>query len=109
MFLQFNGITIKEIILSNLNTTQLNRGFPGGSDDKDCVQCRRPTFDPWVGKIPWRRNWQPIPVSLPGESYGERNLGDYSPPVGHKESDMTQRLTLLLSMKSSSFKKTEIM
>ena len=32
-------------------------------------------FDPWVGKIPWRRKWQPTPVFLPGESHGqERSL-----------------------------------
>ena len=33
-----------------------------------CLQCGRPGFDPWVGKIPWRRKWQPTPVFLPGES-----------------------------------------
>ena len=33
-----------------------------------CLQCRRPGFHPWVGKIPWRRAWQPTPVFLPGES-----------------------------------------
>ena len=33
-----------------------------------CLQCGRPGFDPWVGKIPWRRAWQPSSVSLPGES-----------------------------------------
>ena len=44
-------------------------GFPGGFDDKKFhLQCRRPGFDPWVGKIPWRRAWQPTPVLLPGES-----------------------------------------
>ena len=32
------------------------------------LQCRRLDFDPWVGKIPWRRAWQPTPVFLPGES-----------------------------------------
>ena len=32
------------------------------------LQCGRPGFDPWVGKIPWRRAWQPTPVFLPGES-----------------------------------------
>ena len=36
-------------------------------------------FDPWVGKIPWRRKWQPTPVFLPGESHRERSLGVYSP------------------------------
>ena len=29
---------------------------------KICLQCRRPAFDPWVGKSPWRREWQPTPV-----------------------------------------------
>jgi len=32
------------------------------------LQCRRPGFSPWVGKIPWRRAWQPTPVFFPGES-----------------------------------------
>ena len=32
-------------------------------------------FDPWVGKIPWRRKWQPTPVLLPGKSHGQRSLG----------------------------------
>ena len=32
------------------------------------------TFDPWVGKIPWRRKWQPTPVFLLGESHGQRSL-----------------------------------
>ena len=34
---------------------------------KHPLQCGRPGFDPWVGKIPWRRAWQPTPVFLPGE------------------------------------------
>ena len=51
----------------------------------------RPRFDPWVTKIPWRRNWQPTPVSLPGESQGQRSLVSYS-PRGRKESDTTERL-----------------
>ena len=34
-------------------------------------------FDPWVGKIPWRRKWQPTPVFLPGESYGQRSMAGY--------------------------------
>ena len=35
---------------------------------------RRLRFTPWVRKIPWRRAWQPTPVFLPGESYGQRSL-----------------------------------
>ena len=39
----------------------------------------RHRFDPWVGKIPWRRAWQPTPVFLPGESHGQRSLAGCSP------------------------------
>ena len=46
-------------------------------------------FNPWDGKIPWRRAWQPTPVLLPGESHGQRSLAGYS-PWGPKESDMTE-------------------
>ena len=49
-------------------------------------------FHPWVGKIPWRRKWQPTLVSLPGKSHGQRNLVDCS-PWGHKESGRTEWLT----------------
>ena len=44
-----------------------------------------------VGKIPWRRKWQPTPVLLPGESHGRKSLVGYS-PWGRQESDMTERL-----------------
>ena len=43
-----------------------------------CLQCRRPRFDPWVGKIPWRREWLPTPIFLPGEFHGQRSLVCYS-------------------------------
>ena len=39
-----------------------------------CLQCKGPMFDPWVGKIPWRREWLPTPVLLPGEFHGQRSL-----------------------------------
>ena len=48
--------------------------------------CRRPRIDPWVGKIPWRRESLPSAVFLPGESHGQRSLVGYS-LWGHKESD----------------------
>ena len=54
-------------------------------------------FHPWIGKIPFRREWLPTPYFLPREFHGQRSLAGYS-PWGHKESDMTQRLTLLLSL-----------
>ena len=57
----------------------------------ECIslQWARPRFDPWVGKIPWRRAWQPTPAFLPGESHGQRSLAGYS-PCGHKESGVTK-------------------
>ena len=46
-------------------------GFPGGTSGKDPAcqykRCKRHGFDPWVHKIPWRREWLPTPVFLPGE------------------------------------------
>ena len=53
------------------------------------MQCRRPGFDPWVRKIPWRREWLPTPVFWPGEFHGQRRLAGYS-PWGHKGSDMAE-------------------
>ena len=65
---------------------------PRGSDGKSIyLQCGRPRFDRWVGKILWRRKWQPTPVLLPGESHGRRSLVGYS-PWGLKESDTTEQL-----------------
>ena len=52
-------------------------------------------FDPWVGKVPWRRKWQPTSIILPGESHEQRSLVGYS-PWGRKESDTTERLSLSL-------------
>ena len=43
------------------------------------LQCKRLRFNPWVRKIPWRGKWQPTPVSLPGESHGQRSLVGYRP------------------------------
>ena len=56
---------------------------------ESACQCRRRKFDPWIGKIPWSRKWQPTPVFLPGKSHQNRSLVGYS-PWGHKESDMTE-------------------
>ena len=56
-----------------------------------CLQCRRRRFNPWVGKIPWRRTGQPTPVVLPGESHGRRSLAGSS-PWGCNESATTEVL-----------------
>ena len=59
------------------------------------LQCGRSGFDPWVGKIPWRKEWLTIPVELPREFQGQRSLEGYS-PWGRKESDTTESLSLSL-------------
>jgi len=54
---------------------QTNIGLPWWLSGRESFcQCRTRGFDLWVGKIPWRRKWQPTPVSLPGESHGQRSL-----------------------------------
>ena len=59
---------------------------------KICLQCRRPGFDLWVGRIPWRREWQHSPVFFPGESHGQRSQEGCGPWDG-KELDTTEQLT----------------
>ena len=63
---------------------------------RNCLQCRKPGLDPWVRKIPWRREWLPTPMFLPGEFHGQRSLAGYR-PWGRKELDTTEWLTLSLS------------
>ena len=76
-------------------------GFPGGSDGKESVcNVGDPGFNPCVGKVPWRREWHPTLVFLPGEFHGQRSPLGYS-PWGHKESDRTEQLTLSASCESS--------
>ena len=66
--------------------------IPGGSSGKEstcpCQRLKRHGFDPWVGKIPWRRKCQPTPVFLAWRSHGQRGLAGYS-PWDHKELDTT--------------------
>ena len=63
----------------------------GKESSCQCRRCRRHGFDPWVGKILWRRKWQPTAVSLPGECHGQRSLAGYS-PGDLRESDTTEWL-----------------
>ena len=69
--------------------TGMYMGFPGGSSTCQRRRWRRHGFSPWVGKIPWRRKWQPTPVFLSGKSHGQRSLVGYS-PWGCQESDTTE-------------------
>ena len=71
----------------------LSRWYSG---KESACQHRRRRFSPWAEKIPWRRKWQPTPVSLPGKSHGQRSLMGCS-PWGRKESDVTEQAQRLSS------------
>ena len=73
---------------------------------KNLLQCRRPGFDPWVGKIPWRRKWQPTPAFLPGEFQGQRGACQAT-VHGFAELDMTEQLTCTVKPSSRVEMKTE--
>ena len=84
------GVTKSQTWLSNW--TELNWLIPWWLRWQSvCLQCGRPRFDPWVGKMPWRKKWQPTLVLLPGNFHGPRSLVGYS-PWGHKELDTTEQL-----------------
>ena len=88
----FHGF-VESTLLSGNRSTMLfpteslqytvTRTKSGGARGKEpacqCRRCKRRGFDPWVGKIPWRRRWQPTPVFLPGEYHGQKHLVGYSP------------------------------
>ena len=59
--------------------TQHHGGARGKEFTRQCRRCKRHSFDPWIGKISWRRKWQPSPTFLPRKSHGQRNLASYSP------------------------------
>ena len=67
---------------------------------KNRLQCRRPWFDPWVEKTPWKRKWLPIPEFWPGEFHGL-----YS-PWGCKEVNATEQLSLWLFRALKDLKKS---
>ena len=66
--------TFKKQLWERRSTHSGGGGFPGGSVVKSPCQDKRHGFDPWVGKIPWSRKWQPAPVFLPEEFHGQRSL-----------------------------------
>ena len=53
--------------------------FSGDANARHHLSHKRREFDPWVGKIPWRRTWQPTPVFFSAESHRQRGLAGYSP------------------------------
>ena len=62
----------------------MNGRITGGTKNLTIVKS-----DPWIGKIPWRKAWQPTLVFSPGEPHGPKSLQGYH-TQGHKELDMTE-------------------
>ena len=75
------------------HTSILKWSSPGGASSKEtpcqCRRFKRLGFNPWVRKIPRRKEWLPTPVFLPGEFHGQRSLQGYS-PWSRTESDTTE-------------------
>ena len=84
-FISSSFVATQSVLHSPAATASLENliqswGLPWWLSGKDSAcQCRRCQFPPWVGKIPWRRKWQPTPVFLPGKSNRQRSLAGYSP------------------------------
>ena len=87
--LDSNGNTVSILSFGSVCAHGLPRCLSG---KESTCQGRRPRFNPWVRKTPWRRKWQLTPVSLPGKSHRQRSLVGNS-PWGHKESDTTEWLS----------------
>ena len=92
----FDVVTERQLGMNEKDKRQvlsLGWGFASGASGKEpaCQSRRRQRgkCDPWVGKIPWRRAWQPTPVFLPGKSHRQRSLAGCS-PWGPTESETTE-------------------
>ena len=73
-----------------ITQASVRRGIPREHSGKESAgQCTGLKFGPWVREVPWRREWLPTPVFLPGKSHGQRSLASYG-PWGRKESDTTE-------------------
>ena len=90
-YLLFNLLAITFVISVVFQGLQKHLfGFPDLCSGKESAsQCRRCGFNPWVGKIPWRKKWLPTPVFLPGEFQVHRSLARYS-SWDRKELDMSE-------------------
>ena len=88
-----SGVPHTVLILVEMRPARLPRWFSGKESVCQRRRRRRLRFDSWVRKMPWRMEWQPTLVFLPGKSHGQRSLAGYS-PWGCKDLDKTEWLSM---------------
>ena len=71
------GVTLAGLLAEISHTMGASLG--GSAVKSPAASAGDARFNPWVGKIPWRRKWQASLVSLPGKSHGQRSIAGYSP------------------------------
>ena len=86
---QYNHIEVQDfnIWIYKGDTFSLGLSWRCSGKESTC-QCRKWLYGPWMGKILWRRKWQPTPVFFPEKSHGQRSLVGYT-PWGHKETQLS--------------------
>ena len=92
-----------DYLTDNINFKWASQWLSGKKSTCQCWRHRKPRFDPWVGKIAWRRKWQANPVILPGKSHRQRILVSYTPGV-HKRAGqdlVTKATTITINQKQT--------
>ena len=77
-------------LLVTLDSLGLPKWLGGKESTCQSRRCERCGLNPSVGKVPWRRNWKPTLVFLPGKSHKQRGLVSYS-PWGHMSEFCTDK------------------
>ena len=102
-----HGVTKIQTPLSDFDSLRLPRWLSGKEFTCQCRRHRRQGFDPSVGKIPWRRKWQPTSVFLPGEFHGQRSLVGCS-PWGSSQTRLSHWMCMHLSWYNYKWKILEL-
>ena len=86
------SFTLSKLCFHSKRGSQILRTANSGKESAcQCRRCKKWGFNPWIGKIPWRKKRHPTPVFLPGELHGQRSRVGYS-PWSCKESDTLSKL-----------------
>ena len=91
-------LKVTQLIRKRSFILRLPRWLNGKEAPYQCRRHRRYRFNPWVRKIPWRREWQSTPIFLPGKFHGQRSMAGFR-PWGQKESDTTEQLSTHMSIR----------